>query len=131
MDRGELANVLMRAHVAHRKRKLYSLDAELLDEKIVELHNYGVFNTAAIAELLDTSRYRVNKAIDDAGLERSHERGTLNPVHLEMLMHGLASDNLPTRWLEDMVEDGTSLAMINRLTNISIGRLRRRLEDVD
>lgn len=120
----DIANLLVIAKTIWRKRDLYALDKELQDDAVRRLHSYGVLSSSALGAVVGVSTYRVRKALDGLGMPEA--RGHLNPQHLTMLMFALSQGDMPARWINEMLEGGTSMSTIADLTEISERTLYRR-----
>lgn len=103
------------------KTRNFSRDHE--DDSARRLNAYGLLSLAGIASVVGISTYRVEKAI--VGQKRPEVRGNLNPAHLTMLMY-LRSLGKPNKaWVKQLVNEGTSVITIARLTGIPQATLFR------
>lgn len=96
---------------------------ETEDADIRALNTYGVWSMSALASIVGVSMYRVEKALGP--LAKPSLRGHLNPRHLTMLQYLQASGKPNKQWIKQMVEEGTSVITIARLTGLSESTLRR------
>ena len=119
-----LADLLVVATAAYRKRDVAALDRDWQYDQVRKLNSYGVLSIAAISAILAISSYHVEKALGNA--PRPSLRGHLNPAHLTMLSYALSQGDISSRWVREMTENGTSISTISDLTGISEATLYRR-----
>lgn len=122
METDQLADLMATALAIYNdKTRNFSRDHENAAAR--RLNAYGVLSLASIGSVIGISAYRVEKAI--VGQARPEVRGNLNPAHLSMLLY-LRSLGKPNRaWIRQLVNEGTSLITISRLTGIPESTLRR------
>lgn len=123
-DRNTLADLIVIALSIYRKRDVLAFDPDAQDDAIRRLNEYCILSSAAIASILAVSHYRVRRAT--AGMPVPVARGHLNPSHLTMLLHGLSNGDIPARWLDQMIDEGTGISTISDLTAIPESTLYRK-----
>lgn len=123
-DTEKIADLLIVAKTVWRQRDILGLDKELQDTALKRLNAYGVLSISALGALVGVSNYRVKKAI--AGMRQPEARGHLNPGHISMLLFALSQGDIPPRWIEEMLDGGTSISTIADLTGVSESTIYRR-----
>jgi len=104
-------------------RATRNFSKEVEDDSIRKLNTYGVWSMSALASIVGVSMYRVEKALGRNA--KPSLRGHLNPRHLTMLQYMQASTKANKAWVKQMLDEGTSLITIARLTGLSESTLRR------
>lgn len=116
-ERTELAVFLMKASgLRESQRRRDTLGAlEILNAP-------GVLSAQAMASVLGITEWRVRVELGSA---TPKVRGKLNPAHLSILAYALSNEFINDTMLGLLLEDGTSLITIARLTGIPERTLRR------
>lgn len=104
-------------------RPTRNLDKQADRQDCRALNAYGVLSLSAIASVVGVSMYKAEKYLE--GMDIPTTRGHLNPEHLSMLMYAHSSGKISKLWLDEILENGTSLITVSQLTNISEATLRR------
>lgn len=124
MDKEVVADLLAVASGIHARAAILTLNRDKQRDACVQLNLYGILSLSAIGSIVGISKYRVETAIGK--MKRPRARGHLNPRHLPWLGYMLSSGKVNDYWLNEMLNNGTSLSTIADLTGISESTLNRR-----
>lgn len=119
----ETTNDVLSQALAVYNRPTRNLDKEADKKDCRSLNKYGVLSLSAIASVVGISMYKAEKYLE--GMEIPTTRGHLNPEHLTMLMYAHSSGKISKLWLDECLDNGTSLITVSSLTQISESTLRR------
>lgn len=119
----ETTNDVLSTALSVYNRPTRNLDKHADRDDCRRLNRFGVLSLSAIASVVGVSMYKAEKYLE--GMEIPTTRGHLNPEHLTMLMYAHSSGKVSKLWLDEMLENGTSLITVSSLTNISESTLRR------
>lgn len=125
MGRTELAALLALCAGTFNRRDWYQLDPDGLAKRCQQLDRFGVLSITALASIFDVSEARISRMVRHA----RGVRGSLNPRHLGVLAYALSNHDIRPETLQMLVDQGTSINMISKLTLISRATLHRRLKE--
>jgi hypothetical protein len=124
-DATDLAVLLGLSASAYNRRDWLKIDPDEQARRCRQLASYNVLSAQALAAIFDVGTTRVETMVGHP----IQLRGTLNPKHISLLAYALSNHMLLPETLKRIVDNGTSLNTIERLTMISRSTLNRRMRD--